>query len=180
MQENMSYEKRTKLNLSWSRQADQRKQQIDIYKRQNLIIENQLKEIDTDRIEKENLRDIINAQLSKEQTHIDRNLIQLHRHDATNDEKTNLPIFKSIELLTQIHYTKLLTTIMRSNPTVIADFIQQKLYLMFLREYFLNPAPLKEKQKIVDKGRTSNRVCLLLTSCSPSLFEHVFCYTLNE
>jgi hypothetical protein len=101
-------------------------------------------------------------------------------HDATNDEITNLPTFRSIELLTQIHYTKLLTTIMRSNPTVIADFIQQKLYLMFLREYFLNPALLKEKQKMVDKGRTSNRVCLLLTSCSPSLFDHVFCYTLNE
>jgi hypothetical protein len=101
-------------------------------------------------------------------------------HDATNDEITNLPTYKSIELLTQIHYTKLLTTIMRSNPTVIADFIQQKLYLMFLREYFLNPALLKEKQKMVDKGRTSNRVCLLLTSCSPSLFDHVFCYTLNE
>ena len=97
-------------------------------------------------------------------------------HDATNDEIVNLPTYKSIELLTRIHYTKLLNTIMHSNPAVIADYIQQKLYLLFLREYYMNPALLKEKQNIVDKGRTSNRMLSLLTSCNPSLFDHVFCY----
>ncbi|CAF3265582.1 unnamed protein product [Rotaria sp. Silwood2] len=97
-------------------------------------------------------------------------------YDATNDEIVNLPTYKSIELLTRLHYTKLLTTIMHSNPAVIADYIQQKMYLLFLREYYMNPALLKEKQKIVDKGRTSNRMLSLLTSCNPSLFDHVFCY----
>ena len=71
---------------------------------------------------------------------------------------------------------KLLTTIMHSNPAVIADYIQQKMYLLFLREYYMNPALLKEKRTIVDKGRTSNRMLLLLTTCKSSLFDYVFCY----
>jgi len=98
-------------------------------------------------------------------------------HDATNDEVINLPAYKSIELLTQIHFTKLFATIMSSNPSVIADYIQHKLYLLFLREYFLNPFMLKEKQKIVGKGRTSNRVRKLLTYCKPSLFDQIFSFT---
>jgi hypothetical protein len=97
-------------------------------------------------------------------------------YDATNDEIINFPTYKSIESLTRTHYTKLLTTIIHSNPAVIADFIQHKLYLLFLREYYTNPALLKEKRNIVDKGRTSNRMLLLLASCNPSLFDYVFCY----
>ncbi len=59
----------------------------------------------------------------------------IHRwYDATNDEITALPIYKSIQLLTQLHFGKLLSTIIRSNPSVIADFIQHKLYLLYLRE----------------------------------------------
>jgi hypothetical protein len=102
----------------------------------------------------------------------------IHRwYDATNDEITHLPAYKSIELLTQIHFTKLLSTIIRTNPSIIADFIQHKLYLLFLREYFLNPVLLKEKQAIVTRGRTSNRIRRLLESCKQSLFDQVFCFT---
>ena len=96
-------------------------------------------------------------------------------YDATNDEIINLPIYKSIELLTQLHFTKLLSTIIRSNPSVIADFIEQKLYLVYLKEYYLNPALVKEKRKIVGKGRTSNRIRRLLTGYHPTLLDHVLC-----
>jgi len=52
----------------------------------------------------------------------------IHRwYDATNDEIINLPLYKSIELHTQLHFTKLLSIIMRSNSSVIADFIERKL-----------------------------------------------------
>jgi hypothetical protein len=101
----------------------------------------------------------------------------IHRwYDATNDEIINLPIYKSFDLLTQMHFTKLLSTIIQSNPSVIADFIEQKLYLLYLREYYLNPALKIEKRKIVGKGRTSNRIRQLLMKCQPTLLDHVLCY----
>lgn len=102
----------------------------------------------------------------------------IHRwHDAINDEISNLPNYKSFELLTHMHFTKLLYTITRTNPSVIADFIQHKLYLLFLRQYYLNPILLKEKRTIVTRGRTSKRLRQLLASCKQSLFEVVFCFT---
>jgi hypothetical protein len=100
----------------------------------------------------------------------------IHRwYDATNDEITNIPAYKSIELLTHMHFTKLFYTIIHTNPSIIADFIQQKLYLLFLREYFTNPVLIKEKRMIVGRGRTSNRIRQLLSSCNQSLFDRVFC-----
>ncbi|CAF1345446.1 unnamed protein product [Rotaria magnacalcarata] len=98
-------------------------------------------------------------------------------HDATNDEITNLPTFKSIEFLTQMHFKNLLTTAMRSNPSIIADFIQHKLYILYLKEYYTNPVLLKEKRQIVSKGRTSNRIRKLLRQSKLSLFDYVFCYS---
>ncbi|CAF3561492.1 unnamed protein product [Rotaria socialis] len=98
-------------------------------------------------------------------------------HVATNDEITNLPAYKTTEVLTQVHFTKLLSTILRTNPSVIADVIQQKLYRLFLREYFLNPVLKKEKQAIAIRGRTSNRIRPLLSTCKQSLFDQVFCFT---
>ena len=104
----------------------------------------------------------------------------IHRwHDATNNEVINLPKYKSIELLTHMHYTKLLHTIIRTNPSIIADVIQHKLYLLFLREYYLNPILLKEKQAMVTRGRTPDRINELLSYCEQSLFDVVFCFTSN-
>jgi hypothetical protein len=46
----------------------------------------------------------------------------IHRwYKATNDEIINLPMYKSFELHTQLHFTKLLSTIIPSNPSIIAD-----------------------------------------------------------
>jgi hypothetical protein len=104
----------------------------------------------------------------------------IHRwYDATNNEIINLPMYKSIELHTQLHFTKLLSTIIRSNPSVIADFIEHKLYLLYLQEYYLNPALKLEKRKIVGKGRTSKRIRRLLTKCNPTLLDHVLCFNEN-
>jgi hypothetical protein len=97
-------------------------------------------------------------------------------HDATNIEVTNLPAYKSIEHLTQIHYVKLYTTIIRSNPSIISDYIQHKLYLLLLKEYFVNPILLKEKRTIVGRGRTPNRIRKLLMACTPTLFDRVFSF----
>jgi DNA repair exonuclease SbcCD ATPase subunit len=79
MQGNLFYRERTKRNLEWCSRADEMKGQIDAYKKKIGPIENQLQEIERARIEKENLRDTIQTQLSNKKTKIDRNLIQLHR-----------------------------------------------------------------------------------------------------
>jgi hypothetical protein len=97
-------------------------------------------------------------------------------HDATNIEVTNLPAYKSIEHLTQIHYVKLCTTIIRSNPSIISDYIQHKLYLLLLKEYFVNPFLLKEKRTIVGRGRTPNRIRKFIMACTPTLFDRVFSF----
>jgi Reverse transcriptase (RNA-dependent DNA polymerase)/Endonuclease-reverse transcriptase len=99
----------------------------------------------------------------------------IHRwFDATNDEITNLPAYKPIKVLTQIHFAKLLCTIIRTNPSIISDFMQHKLYLVYLREYYLNPVLQREKQAIVARGRTSNRIQELLEFNKQSLFDEVF------
>jgi len=97
-------------------------------------------------------------------------------HDTRNIEVINLPAYKIIEHLTQIHFLKLFITIIHSNSSVIIDYIRHKVYFLFLKEYFLNPLLLKEQQKIVGRGRTSNRVQKLLSSYEPSLFDRVFCF----
>lgn len=102
----------------------------------------------------------------------------IHRwYDATNDEIINLPAYKTIGLLTQLHFTKLLNTITHTNPTTIADFIQHKLYFLYLREYYLNPQLRKEKQKMVTRGRTAKRLRQLLYSNKPTLFDLVYGFT---
>ena len=99
-------------------------------------------------------------------------------YDATNNEIKNLPIFKSMEVLTQTHFNKLLPSITRSNPSIIADYLQHKLYILFLNEYYTNPALQKQKREITGRGRTSNRIRKLLSSpnLSLSIFDHVFSF----
>lgn len=101
----------------------------------------------------------------------------MHRwFDASNDEIINLPTYKSIGQLTQLHFEKLLATIFRTNPAIIADFLQHKIHLLYLREYFTNPQLLKEKRAAVPLGRTPNRTQELLTTNKQSLFDKVFCF----
>ena len=99
-----------------------------------------------------------------------------HWFDATNDEISNLPKYKSIDKLTQTHFTKLIPTIIRTNLSVLCDFLQHKMYLLFIYEYYNNPLLLKEKRTIVDKGRTSIRILNLFKNVKSSLFDYVLCY----
>ena len=104
----------------------------------------------------------------------------IHRwYDATNDETNNLPTFKSMEVLTQTHFKKLLSSIILSNPSTIADYLQHKLYIVFLNEYYTNPVLLKQKREITRRGRTSNRIRKLLSSynLSLSVFDQVFSFS---
>jgi hypothetical protein len=78
-------------------------------------------------------------------------------YDATNIEVSNLCKYKTIDELTQVHWVKLIGTILRTNPSVIGDFIQHKMYLLYIQEYFKNPNLLKEKQKIFNRGRTNKK-----------------------
>ncbi|CAM4817219.1 unnamed protein product [Rotaria magnacalcarata] len=99
-----------------------------------------------------------------------------HWYDATNDEISNLPKYKSINKLTQVHWNKILLTILRINPAVLCEYIQHKMYLLYIYEYYNNPILLKEKRSIVHKGRTSKKILNLFTVQKSSLFDYVFCF----
>ena len=99
-----------------------------------------------------------------------------HWFDATNDEISNLPKYKSIDKLTQSHFTKLIPTIITTNPSVICDFLQHKMYLLYIYEYYNNPLLLKEKRTIVNKGRTNKRILNLFENIKSSLFDYVLCF----
>ncbi len=103
-----------------------------------------------------------------------------HWFDATNDEITNLPKFKSVDTLTQIHWSKIIPTIIRTNPSILCDFLQHKMYLLYIYEYYNNPELLEEKRKIVTRGRTSNRIISLfhnyIHDVKSSLLDYVLCF----
>ena len=102
----------------------------------------------------------------------------IHRwFDASNDEIYNLPAYKSIDSLTLMHFEKLLSTIIRTNPAIITDFLQHKMHLLYIREYYSNPLLLKEKRAAVARGRTSNRIQQLLATNKQSLFDRVLCFS---
>jgi hypothetical protein len=99
----------------------------------------------------------------------------VHRwFDARNDEIINLPTYKSIEKLSQNYFTKLLSTITQTNPNVMAEFIQHKMYLLYLNQYLTDPTLIKEKRRTMVRGRTPNRVRRLLTAIRPTLFDIAF------
>jgi hypothetical protein len=97
-------------------------------------------------------------------------------HDASNIEISHLPKYKSIDHLSQTHWKKLLGTIMRSNPAILNDFLQHKLYLLYVYEYYNNPDLLKEKREMVNIGRTSNRIKKLFHVEKSSLFDFALCF----
>lgn len=97
-------------------------------------------------------------------------------YDATNIEISHLPKYKSIDYLTQMHWTKIVRSIMKSNPSVLCDFLQHKMYLLYITEYYNNPSLLKEKREIVNKGRTSKRIQNLFHVEKFSLFDFALCF----
>ncbi|CAF1674458.1 unnamed protein product [Rotaria magnacalcarata] len=96
--------------------------------------------------------------------------------DATNIEIESLPKYKSFTELADTHWDNLTSTILRTNPRVLEDFLQHKLSIIYLKEYFTNPALAKEKRSIFDRGRTRNNIKSLLNGGLLSLFDHVLCF----
>jgi len=101
----------------------------------------------------------------------------IHRwYDARNIEIENLPKFKPISSLVDLHWNKLINTILRTNPSIIEDFLQHKLSILYLREYLTNPSLITERRNIFDKGRTRNNIISLIYESKPSLLDHVLCF----
>jgi hypothetical protein len=97
-------------------------------------------------------------------------------YDARNIEIENLPKFKPISSLVDLHWNKLINTILRTNPSIIEDFLQHKLSILYLREYLTNPSLITERRNIFDKGRTRNNIISLIYESKPSLLDHVLCF----
>ncbi len=97
-------------------------------------------------------------------------------YHATNDEISHLPKYKSIDKLTQTHWSKIILTVLRTNPAVLCDFLQHKMYLLYIYEYYNNFLLLKEKRSIVNKGRTGKRIIHLFHNYKFSLFDYVLCF----
>ncbi|CAF4808590.1 unnamed protein product, partial [Rotaria magnacalcarata] len=101
----------------------------------------------------------------------------IHRwFDARIIEIENLLKYKSISKLTYMHWDKLTQTILVTNPSVIEDFLQNKLSILYLHEYLSNPTLANERRKIFERGRIRKSIRNLLTEDHLSLFDHILCY----
>jgi hypothetical protein len=97
----------------------------------------------------------------------------IHRwFDAKNTEIKNLPKYKSIAELDNIHWDKLTKTILGTNPRVIEDFLQHKLAIVYLQEYVTNPKCARERKQIFGKGRMRNNIKKLVNGGEKSLFDY--------
>jgi hypothetical protein len=96
--------------------------------------------------------------------------------DARNVEIENLPKYQSISKLTYKHWDKLTQTILKTNPSILEDFLQHKLSIVYLNEYLANPALTNERRKIFGRGRIRKNVRKLLFEGDMSLFDHTLCY----
>ncbi len=59
---------------------------------------------------------------------------------------------------------------------MLGDFLQYKMYLLYISEYYNNPTLLKEKRKIVNKGRTSKKIQKLFQIDKFTLFDYALCF----
>lgn len=101
----------------------------------------------------------------------------IHRwFDARNVEIENLPKYQSITKLTKMHWDKLIVTILNTNPSIIEDFLQHKLSIVFLQEYLSNPALSQERKQIFERGKIRKNVRKLLSEQHLSLLDHTLCY----
>ena len=97
----------------------------------------------------------------------------IHRwFDANNIEIESLPKYKSISELANIHWNKLTLTILLTNPSVLEEFLQHKMSILYLQEYLTNPALTKGRRDIFGKGRLRNNIKRLIEEGKKSLFDH--------
>jgi hypothetical protein len=97
-------------------------------------------------------------------------------HDARNIEITNLTKYRSIAELTETHWNKLINTIIRTNPSVIQDYLQHKMAIIYTDEHINNPTLTKERKAIFERGRIRKYVLDLITDDRMSLFDYTLSY----
>ena len=97
-------------------------------------------------------------------------------HDARNIEVTNLTKYRSIAELTAAHWNKLMDTIIRTNPSVIQDYLQHKMSILYIYEYVNNPTLAIERKAIFERGRIRKYIWDLITDNRMTLFDHTLSY----
>lgn len=84
--------------------------------------------------------------------------------------------YRSIKAISTTHWSKLKDTILRTNPSVIQDYLQHKLAILYLREYLNNPSLVKERRIIFERGRVRKYTWELTTENHLSLLDHVLAF----
>ncbi|CAF4566932.1 unnamed protein product, partial [Rotaria socialis] len=97
-------------------------------------------------------------------------------HDAINIEITNLNKYRSIAELTAAHWNKLIDTIIRTNPSVIQDYLQHKMSILYVYEYVNNPALAMERKAVFERGRIRKNIWDLITENRMTLLGHILSY----
>ncbi|CAF4653727.1 unnamed protein product [Rotaria sp. Silwood1] len=95
---------------------------------------------------------------------------------ATNIEIENRPKYQSISKLTLKHWDKLIHTILVTNLSILVDFLQHKLSILYFREYLSNPTLATERRKMFGTGRFRKNIRNMLSEDRPSLFDFILCY----
>ena len=102
---------------------------------------------------------------------------QIHRatnqwYETRNIEVGALDKYRSITQLAGSRSGKLSTTILRTNPAVIEDFLQHKLAILYLQDYLTKPALSKERRSIFGRGIIRKRTTKLMEHGSQSLLDY--------
>ena len=100
-------------------------------------------------------------------------------YDARNIEIEHLPKYRSIEELSRIHWNKLTCKILETNPSIIEDFLQHKLSIIFLNEYLTNPSLVEKRREILERGRIPKNIINRIKHNRVTLFDHVLCFSRN-
>jgi hypothetical protein len=96
-------------------------------------------------------------------------------YDSSNVEVELLPKYRTMAELATTHWEKLKEAIIRTNPSILQDFLQHKLAIVYLKDYFTILALKNEKRKIFHRGRTRRNIVNFLEDRRRTLFDHTFC-----
>ena len=101
----------------------------------------------------------------------------IHRWpDARNNEVMNFPSYKSIEMHTRKFFDKVMNATLTSNPMVIEDYMQFKMYRMYLSEYIDNPLRTKDRGSTMNRGRRPKRIRHVIATNRRTLLDEVLCF----
>ena len=103
-----------------------------------------------------NIYPIFTTKKQKHHEGIDRQIFRIiHQwHDARNIEIENLPKYCSICQLTHKHWNNLMVTIFDTNPSIIKDFLQHKMAILYPDEYLPNSCLMNERWQTPGKSRS--------------------------